>query len=195
MDDSDFIQRLKDKDQSAFRTLVETNQDRIVNTCFGFVQNRQDAEDLAQRVFMEAFRSIGKFRGDSQMATWLYRIAVNQSLNRIKSTKRRGTTRSLEGLIQDRREKELPAAPETAGAGLEREERMALLQSVMKALPKNQRIALTLNKYEDLSYREVAKIMEISESAVTALINRGKVNLRKRILAHFEKSGNKPQSI
>ena len=67
--------------------LVEENQDRIVNTCFGFVQNRQDAEDVAQTVFIQAYKSIHKFRGDSTISTWLYRIAVNYSLNYIKSKK------------------------------------------------------------------------------------------------------------
>ena len=122
MKDSDFIPRLKEGDPSAFRKLVADHQDRIVNTCYGFLQNRQDAEDVAQEVFMEAFRSILKFRGDAKISTWLYRIAVNRSLNLIQSKKKKRMTRSLEGLIQDQREKELPAAPETAGAGLEREE-------------------------------------------------------------------------
>lgn len=187
MNEPEMIQKLKQRDVSAFRKLVEDHQDRIVNTCYGFLHNRQDAEDLAQEVFMEAFRSIEKFRGEAKISTWLYRIAVNRCLNLIQSRKRRRMTRSLDGMIQDRREKELPAAPETAGIGLEREERMALLRSAIQRLPKNQRIAVTLNKYEALSYREVADIMNISESAVTALINRGKVNLRKQIRASFEK--------
>ncbi len=193
MNNLNFIEQLKTGDPAAFRRLVDENQDRIVNTCFGFLENRQDAEDIAQNVFIEAYQSINKFRGDSNISTWLYRIAVNKSLNHIKVQKRRRIIQSLEAIVMDHREKEIPAVTDTPESGLEKNERRGVLQKALKSLPDNQKIAITLNKYEDLSYQEVANIMGLSLSAVTALINRGKVNLQKKIRNFYKKSENTPK--
>ena len=187
MSDLNFIKQLQAGEPAAFRRLVEKNQDRIVNTCFGFLQNQQDAEDIAQNVFIEAYQSINKFRGESKISTWLYRIAVNKSLNYIKIQKRRRVIQSLEAIVMDHREKEIPAVTDTPESGLEKTERLALLRKAMQSLPNNQKIAITLNKYEELSYQEVANIMGLSLSAVTALINRGKVNLQKKISNFYKK--------
>ena len=84
----DLINRLKQGDEPAFRILVEDYRKQVVNTCFGLLHNYDDAEDVAQDVFIEAFRSIHKFRGDSKIETWLYRIAINRSLNHIRNNKK-----------------------------------------------------------------------------------------------------------
>ncbi len=187
MSDPEFIKQLQTGNPAAFRRLVEENQDRIVNTCHGFLQNRQDAEDIAQNVFIEAYRSIHRFRGDSKISTWLYRIAVNKSLNHIKVQKRRRIFHSLETIILDNREKEIPDVSDTTELELEKSERIAVLHKAIQSLSNNQKIAITLNKFEELSYQEVANIMGTSLSAVTALINRGKVNLQKKISNFYKK--------
>ena len=184
----ELAEKLKSGSEEAFRRLVEENQDRIVNTCFGFVENRQDAEDIAQTVFIQAYKSIHKFRGDSTISTWLYRIAVNYSLNFIKSKKRRQIFQSIENTFVGNKVKEYPDRIDTDS--IEKEEQLKLLQSFLKELPENQKIAITLNKYEELSYQEVADIMGISLSAVTALINRGKNNLRKKVEKFYKKNQN-----
>jgi RNA polymerase sigma-70 factor (ECF subfamily) len=84
MSDVEIIELLKQGSEQAFKKLVETHQKLVVNTCFGMVHNREDAEDIAQDVFIEVYRNIQKFRADSKLSTWLYRIAVNRSLNHIR---------------------------------------------------------------------------------------------------------------
>ena len=178
--------KLKSGSEDAFRRLVEENMDRIVNTCFGFVQNPQDAEDVAQNVFIQAYKSIHKFRGDSQLSTWLYRIAVNQSLNFVKSKKRRHIFQSLENALTGK-SIEVADSQENYTEKIAKEGQFKLLHAMIQKLPENQKIAITLNKFEDLSYKEVAEVMDISVSAVTALINRGKNNLKKKFEDFYKK--------
>lgn len=182
----ELTEKLKSGSEAAFRRLVEENMDRIVNTCFGFLQNRQDAEDVAQNVFIQAYKSIHKFRGDSQLSTWLYRIAVNQSLNYLKSKKRRQIFQSLDNILTGKK-REIADTQHTYSESMEKEDQINLLHAMVRKLPENQKIAITLNKFEDLSYQEVAEIMDMSVSAVTALINRGKNNLKKKIELFYKK--------
>lgn len=182
----ELTERLKDRNENAFRQLVEENMDRIVNTCYGFVKDRQDAEDIAQNVFIQAYKSISSFRGDSKLSTWLYRIAVNQSLNFIKSSKRKNIFQSLESPFGGSK-RDIASKQDTSSEKMEKDEQIELLHTMIGKLPENQRIALTLNKFEDLSYQEVADIMDISVPAVTSLINRGKENLKKKIEKFYKK--------
>lgn len=190
MNEAEIIQKLQEGDETAFRQLVEKYQQLVVNTCFGLVHNMQDAEDIAQDVFIEVFRSIHKFRADSKLSTWLYRISVNRSLNYIRDNKRQKWMQSVEDVFLLKREKlnslsfgEM-AAPDTE---MENSERAELLHKSIDALPQNQRIAFTLNKYEDLSYKQIAEVMEISLSSVESLIHRAKKNLQKKLYACYKK--------
>ncbi|HLF34034.1 MAG TPA: sigma-70 family RNA polymerase sigma factor, partial [Cyclobacteriaceae bacterium] len=87
--DSQFVGLLRRGDEQAFRQLVEEYQDKVYNTCLGFVRNEEEADDLAQEVFVEVFSSVQSFRGDSKLSTWIYRIAVTKSLELIRSKKRK----------------------------------------------------------------------------------------------------------
>ena len=87
-----FIQRLKEKDISAFRELVEEFSKRIYNTCMGILQNAEDAEDVSQEVFIEVYHSIHDFKGEAKLSTWIYRIAVNKSLEFLRKKNRASKT-------------------------------------------------------------------------------------------------------
>jgi len=183
------IQKLKEGDTAAFQQLILQHQHRVINTCYGFVHNREDAEDIAQEVFLEVYQSIEKFRGDAKLSTWIYRISVTKSLDFIRKQNRKkrfGTLRSIFG-----REKEIEQLPAPAshnpGKILEQQERANALKHAVDALTENQRIAITLHKYEGFSYKEVADIMDTSVSSVESLIHRAKQNLRKKLYAYYEK--------
>lgn len=190
MSEAGIIQKLQEGDEKAFKQLVKKYQHLVVNTCFGLVHNTQDAEDIAQDVFIEVFHSINKFRADSKLSTWVYRIAVNRSLNFIRDNKRRKFAQSFEEILSPGKEKsvsfitEKPAAPDTE---FENSERAAILHKSIDGLPENQRIAFTLNKYEDLSYKEIAEVMETSVSSVESLIHRAKKNLQKKLYTCYKK--------
>ncbi|UCH14944.1 MAG: sigma-70 family RNA polymerase sigma factor, partial [Bacteroidales bacterium] len=84
MTDKEFVLEIRKGNQQAFRKFVEKHQLTVVKICNGFVHNPQDAEDIAQEVFIEVYQSVHKFRGEAKLSTWLYRIAVNKSLNHLR---------------------------------------------------------------------------------------------------------------
>ena len=94
-----FIQSIKNNEPESFRKLVLNYQDMIVNTCYGFVKNHTDAEDVAQEVFIEVYRSVNKFREDAKLSTWLYRIAVNKSIDFLRKKKRKSWLGSIQTMF------------------------------------------------------------------------------------------------
>jgi RNA polymerase sigma-70 factor (ECF subfamily) len=189
MSEAEIIQKLQEGDEKAFRQLVEKYQQLVVNTCFGLLHNTEDAEDIAQDVFIEVFRSIHKFRADSKISTWLYRIAVNRSLNFIRDNKRRKWFWSVDETNAPDTKEAYKISGETGSpdSDLENSQRTELLHAAIDSLPKNQRVAFTLNKYEDLSYKEISEVMQISLSSVESLIHRAKKNLQKKLYACYKK--------
>ncbi len=184
----ELINQLKAEDENAFKTLVESYKDKVLNICYHYLHNRLDAEDLAQEVFIEVHRSIGHFKEESQLSTWIYRIAVNKSLDLIRKKKRKkrfAHVLSYFGATDDEKELQLPA-PGNPETNFEQKERIQILNAAMDRLPESQKTAITLSKYEGLSNKEIAVIMNISTSAVEALSYRAKKNLYKQLHNYFE---------
>ena len=176
-------------DQIDFKKLVFEHQDRVLNTCYRFVHNREDAEDVAKEIFMEVHRSIGDFRGESRLSTWIYRIAVTKSLDFIRKKKRKKRFGHIIPLFGGEDKKEFQIAAEdiqTPEMTLEQKERQQTLKQAVDSLTENQRIAVTLCKYEDFSYKEIAEIMGTSVSSVESLIFRGMQNLKKKLTQYYE---------
>ncbi len=175
-------------DKEAFRQLVEQNKDKVVNTCFGFVHQKEDAEDIAQDVFIEAWLSYHKFRGEASLSTWLYRIAVNKSLDALRKQKTKkyiGLFKTLLQLGGEAVDKIKLTEPDPLQQ-IEQCEREQALYKALDKIPVNQRIAITLSKFEDLSMKEIAGVMETSESAVESLLSRAKVSLRKHLDDYYK---------
>lgn len=186
LQEPELIAALRAGDPKAYQWIVTLHHARVYQTCLGFVCNAEDAEDLAQEVFVEAYRAIGGFRGDAKVSTWLHRIAISKSLELLryrKRKKRAAQVLSLFGMQQAGLE---PRADhfDQPGLQLERKEQAQMLMAAVATLPEQQRIAFTLHKIEDRSYQETAEIMGLSESAVDSLVFRARSNLKKR-LAHL----------
>ncbi len=181
------IDNIKNGSQEAFRLLVENNQDKVFNTCFGFVHNADDADDIAQEVFIEVFRSISKFNQESSLSTWIYRIAVNKSLDFIKKNNRQKRWALLTRVSTNTSENNdnWYAHNDTPLQSLEQKERIEILNSAIDKLPKNQKSAFTLHKYESLSYKEIADILKTTVSSVESLIHRAKSNLKKSLEKYY----------
>ncbi len=188
MTERELIKSLKNGDEKAFREFVEQKQTHLLRLCMGFVHNREDARDLVQEIFIEVFRSVRNFREDSNISTWLYRIAVNKSLNYLRKNRTRLTTSedysSSEKVISN----EINTMSETPDALVEVNQRKILIKKAIDSLQKNQRIAFVMSKYEDLSYQEISDIMDISKAAVESLIHRAKVNLQKKLYTLYQKN-------
>ncbi len=190
MSETEIIQKLQQGNEQAFKQLVENYQKLVVNTCFGMVHNTEDAEDIAQEVFIEVFRSIHKFRADAKISTWLYRIAVNRSLNFIRDNKKRRWFQSFEDSVQDKnRELQNITSSKTDQPEfqLENKQRAILLHEAIDSLAQNQKVAFTLSKYEDLSYQEISEVMDLSVSSVESLLHRAKKNLQKKLYKCYKK--------
>ncbi len=190
MTDKELIKAIKKDDQQAFKQLVEKNQQMVVNTCNGFLHNIADAEDIAQDVFIEVFLSVHKFREDAKLSTWLYRIAVNKSLNHIRDNKKHKILKSIDSFFTSDKNIEIEIPDNSSSQPeeiIEEKERSQILSYSINSLAKNQKIAFTLNKYDDLSYKQIAEIMDLSLSSVESLIHRAKKNLQKKLLNHYKK--------
>ena len=187
MNDSELIKLILDGDRDRFRILVEQHQQMVFRTCMGFVHNREDAEDLAQDVFVQAYRSLSGFKGESAFSTWIYRIAVNASLNKIRKSSRNSVFQRLDTLFGQERNKELSLpldSPENPEEILIREEHAVLIRKALDSLPDNQKTAVILSKYDDLPQKEIAEIMNLTEGAVEALLQRAKKNLREKLSSY-----------
>ncbi|GAB4376945.1 MAG: RNA polymerase sigma factor [Calditrichia bacterium] len=172
-----------------FRSIVETHQEKVRNTCFRFVRNREDADDLAQEVFVQVYESLSHFRAESELSTWIYRIAVNKSLDFLRKKKRKKRWAQLTSLFvagEEQGEIIIPAR-DNPHRELEDRERKQVLEAALEKLPENQRTAIVLSKYEGFSNKEIAEIMDLSLSAVEALNHRAKQNLHKQLHKYFEK--------
>jgi RNA polymerase sigma factor (sigma-70 family) len=187
MTDRELIEGLSGQERTAINYLVNTYQKRVIKTAYYFTGNLEDAEDLSQEIFLEIIKSIGRFRGSASLSTWIYRIVVNRSINIIRKNNRRNIFSSIENFFQISGEPGSNAKNEPSNDcdPLDEEETRACLKNAIDELSENQRIAFVLNKYEELSYKEIADIMNLSVSSVESLIHRAKTNLQGKLVRHF----------
>lgn len=184
MTEKKFIEELKSKSRVSYSTLLDDFQDKVFATCLSFVPNKEDAEDIAQEVFVEVFNSIYKFKGDSKLSTWIYRITTNKCLEfiRKRNTKKRfAFLQSItgEGIEIDRTN--YFTEMNHPGIILENKEKSEALFLAINGLPEAQRLVFTLHKVDGKSYQEVSDITEKSLSSVESLMFRAKKNLQKTL--------------
>lgn len=187
MDERILVEQLKQGDEAAFKTIVETFQNMVYNTALGIVQGAEDAEDIAQETFVQVYQSIGSFKGESKFSTWLYRITIAKALDherRKKRKKRFGFVKSLFG--EDSEVVIHPPDFNHPGVALDKKENASTLFKAISSLPENQRIAFTLHKVDGLSYQEVSDVMETSVSSVESLMHRAKTNLKKKLEDYYK---------
>lgn len=170
----EILQSIASGDRRAFQQLYELFSEKVYNTSLGYVQNSHDAEEVTQDVFTSIYRNAAKFKGDSAVGTWIYRITVNTALNHLKK-KKRFSFLTFESVERDRPDFEHP------GVLLENKEKAKALFQVIDTLPDSQKTAFILSFVEGLPRQEVADIMETSLKAVESLLQRGKQNLRKKL--------------
>jgi RNA polymerase sigma-70 factor (ECF subfamily) len=184
MTDSEIISLILQGDQDKFGILVERYQSTIFRTCMGFFHNKEDADDLTQDIFIQAYQSLSGFKGEAAFSTWIYRIAVNASLNRKRKDLRNPIMQRFDALFGAVKEKEFSfpvSETENPENILIRQEHCDWVQKALDSLPDNQKTAIVLSKYDDLPQKEIAEIMNTTEGAVESLIQRAKTNLRAKL--------------
>ncbi|NAS11659.1 RNA polymerase sigma factor [Poritiphilus flavus] len=189
MKERDLIEALRTGDSLAYSQLLDEYQQKVFSTCLSFVPNREDAEDISQEVFVEVFNSVGKFNGRSKLGTWIYRIAVNKSLEfiRKKNTKKRfGFMQSLSGNVVPVDRSSYFTEFNHPGIQLENKERTELLFRAIDQLPEAQKVVFTLHRIDGMSHKEVAEITKKSISSVESIMFRAKKNLQKILYNYYK---------
>jgi RNA polymerase sigma-70 factor, ECF subfamily len=185
--------QVRDDVAGAFEELVERYQHRLVAVMHHLVGSAEEAEDLAQEVFLRIYRSRKKYRPQSKFSTWLFTIANNLALNSLRSRQRKPVVplptrdsgplgpRPAEHLVTDR------------GSGpvrrVEREELAAVIRQALEGLNERQRMAVVLNKFEDMNYAEIAEVMALTTKAVKSLLSRARMNLRAALMGYIYMDG------
>jgi len=174
--------RVRDDDAQAFADLVELYHHRLVTVMHHIVGSNEEAEDLAQEVFLRVYRGRKKYHPKAKFSTWLYTIANNLALNILRTRQRRGTIplnvrdsgplgpRPAEQLVVDR--------ADPPHQRMQQQELTAVVQQALDTLNERQRIAVVLNKFEDMNYAEIADVMGLTTKAVKSLLSRARDNLR-----------------
>ncbi|MCZ6632923.1 MAG: sigma-70 family RNA polymerase sigma factor [bacterium] len=169
-------------DSRAFRDIYDLYKDRIYALCRHMAGNFEDAEDLTQEVFISAFKNIQSFRAEAAFGTWLYRIATNLCLNRLR--KRKPEIHSFEAL------EEFDAAPPALGPSPEdllvRKELNRRLEAAVLALPENLRLVFVLGTLEGMRYKQIAEVCECSEEAVKMRVHRARKQVRDKLKNYLE---------
>ena len=187
MNQTELVVQLQQGDEAAFKKLVDDYQVMVYNTALGIVQNEDDADDITQEVFIQVFRSVSSFKGDSKLSTWLYRITIGKALDHEKKKKRKKRFGFVQSLFGGHEEVDMQMAEfDHPGVRLEKKERANELFNALKQIPDKQRTAFTLHKLEGQSYQEVAEIMNTTLYAVESLMGRAKANLKKELKKYYE---------
>jgi RNA polymerase sigma-70 factor (ECF subfamily) len=168
-DDRADIEAAQSGDRQAFDRLVERYQRDVYRLCYRYVNNHHDASDLAQEVFLKAYKAVGRFRGESAFSTWLYRIAVNTCLN----------FRAVRKLPSEPLEHDVADLSRGVADRLEEDELSDQIREAVSRLPEKQRATLILKIYHDLTHEEVARILGSSVGTVKANLFHALANLRK----------------
>ncbi len=180
MEQSSFIELLKKGDEQAFKRLVDEYNLKVINICFRFFLNQQDAEDVAQLIFIEIFQSIPRFKQESKLSTWIYRVTVSKCLDELKKRNRKKRFIAIGKRLLPDQVADWLDAKIRPDEQMEDKEGWNSLMKALDKLPENQRIALNLSKIEGYSIQEIADIMNTSVPSVDALIFRGKQHLKKK---------------
>jgi len=169
-------------DESAFAALFEHYRARVLNTAYHFLGDKDAAQDVAQEVFVRIYTSPKTYRPDAAFSTWLYRVTANACFDEIRKRKR-STSAASEGLPESILDPTALPEDQARSNELKREVRAAV-----SALPGNQRLAVILQRYEGLSYQQIADVLKASVPAVESLLFRAKHSLRTRLSAYVEGS-------
>jgi len=177
--DQDLIEAIRAGNPRRFSVLVDRHKDRAMTLALRIVGERGAAEELVQDAFLRAYRSLEKFRGDAKFSTWFYRILYNVCMTRVLRRPKEKVEWSDDDMrTLDVADQDVPSAQER----MEAEEMQALLKEELARIPQAFRSALTLFYVQELSYEEMASVLEMPLGTVKTNLSRGRVLLRKRVM-------------
>lgn len=184
LNERELIQQLRNGEEPAFRWLVETYRNKVYNTVLNILQDKPEAEDTAQDVFIQLYESIAQFKEESSLSTWIYRITIRKALDKIRRRKARQRLQQIVLWRQPRQQQE-DKSFDHPGIVLDKKETAAALFKAITTLPVKQQLAFTLIKVQGLSYAETSAIMDKGIKALESLINRATNNLQRRLEQYY----------
>ena len=170
--DSVLLERFRSGDRAAFDEIVEAHRLAVYRVAWRILRSHEDADEAAQVMFVKAWRAIDRFRGDAALRTWLVRIALNVARS-MRSTRRAAVPLDALGPVTDE--------GESSDESLRRDEDRRELRRAVDGLPPRQREVVVLKVLSEMTYREVATVMQLSEGAVKAHLHQAVSNLRRRL--------------
>lgn len=190
MNDQELVKAVIRGDNSAMRDLISRYQDLVLNTCYKVLQSREDAQDIAQEVFIETYRSAAGLRNEENISFWLYRISLNKSINYLKRSQNLlfRSIQQLESIFRPDMpggSASIPHSDDNPEESLEVAERQQMLSAAVASLPARQQKTFILYYYEELSYKEISTVLGLSVSSVESLLSRARENVRKRCCPGF----------
>ncbi len=187
MTESELINKILNGDKALFSVLINKYQKQVINICIGFVHDISKAEDIAQEVFIEIWKSLKKFKQQSKFSTWVYRISVNKSLNYIRNEKKYSGADIIS--ISSLKNGNEIEANENYNSDFDNEtnERKKIIWTAINKLSDKQKTVFVLNKYNNVSYNEISEITGYSLSSVESLIHRAKLKLQKELISFYKK--------
>ena len=193
MTDQELITGIVNNDKPVIQFLVNKYHKQVITTAYHYVHDMDDAEDLAQDVCVEILESIGQFKRSSSLSTWIYRVTVNKSLNFVRKNKRKQLVKQFETFFHkaDGNSGKMISEPSAPDNSYDNNERKRILDTAINSLPENQKTAFILSKYEELSYKEITEIMNLSLASVESLLQRARQNLQKKLIVQFSEYSNK----
>ncbi len=183
-EEAKLIRDINAGDSAAFETLVREHQTRVYNIALKMCADPEEAFDISQEVFLKAYRTIARFRGECSLGTWLYRMTANQCIDQLRRDKRRQRDKLvyLDDVGEDERPMELPDLRWEPQSQLEREELRRSVRENLQRLPREQRLILTLRDVNGLSYEEIGEILELELGTVKSRIFRARERLAKLLI-------------
>ncbi len=185
MNEQELIHELQLGNEAAFRWLVNHYRNRVYNTVLNILQQEEEAEDAAQETFIQVFESVTKFKEESSLATWIYRIAVRKALDKLRKRKLVNRLQMILPWWMPEEKKKEDTIFIHPGVLIENKEKAGILFKAMARLPDKQQLAFTLIKVQGMSYEEVCDIMQQSTKAIESLVSRAKANLQKELENYY----------
>ncbi len=179
--DLELMLRVRAGDDSSFGELLRRYRVPLVNYFARMTRDPAQAEDLAQEVFLRVYKARNRYQPEARFTTWLYRIATNLALNAIRDRKEVDPLPKKGSLERDSESSRVVDPKPTVEQRLMETDRRRLIRQAIEALPENQRAAVILHKYQEVDYRQIAKILGVSVSAVKSLLFRAYESLRVRL--------------
>ncbi len=192
MQDKELIAKIsKNNDNSAFNELINRHKDNVFSIAIGFLHDKDAANDIVQDVFLKFWEIRKDFKLTAKFSTWLYRVTVNKCINVQRKNKFSTVFSTFENKNNNENDISFEAQiPDNQQDTIDNKDKQNILkkniENALNSLPKRQKIAFILNKYQNLSYKEIADVMELSVSSVEALLYRAKANLQKKLYKTYE---------